>query len=100
MAWARMKSIERLMLTRTGASLQIDAIHTRAICDEIGDRLRDVLDRELSRELPPRLRDLMARLAKADNMASPSIAPSLDEMMIQPAPVAFAETRAGSIVAT
>jgi hypothetical protein len=76
------------MLTRTGASLQIDAIHARAICDEIGDRLRNILDRELSHELPPRLRDLMAQLAKADNTASPSIAPSLDEMM-QPAPVAL-----------
>jgi hypothetical protein len=71
------------MLTRTGASLQIDAVHTRAICDEIGDRLRDVLRCQVSHELPPRLQDLMEQLAKADETVSPSIAPSLDEMISQ-----------------
>jgi len=74
------------MLTRTGASLQIDAVHTRAICDEIGDRLRDVLRCQVSHELPPRLQYLMEQLAKADAAVSPSIAPSLDEMMISQMP--------------
>jgi hypothetical protein len=71
------------MLTRTGAGVQIDAVHARAICDEIGDRLRDVLRRQISHELPPRLRYLMEQLAKADLQASPSIVPSLDEMICQ-----------------
>ncbi len=68
------------MLTMTGAGMQIDSIHARAICDEIGDRLRTVLRRSADQDLPPRLRDLMEQLAKADDEASPSIAPSLDEM--------------------
>lgn len=78
------------MLTRTGASLQIDAVHTRAICDEIGDRLRDVLRCQVSHELPPRLQDLMEQLAKADETVSPSIAPSLDEMISQGPPTPHA----------
>ena len=71
------------MLTMAGASLQIDTIHARAICDEIGERLRTILRRDVGHDLPPRLRDLMEQLAKADAETSPSIAPSLDEMMPQ-----------------
>jgi hypothetical protein len=76
------------MLTRTGAGLQIDAVHTRAICDEVGERLRAML--KDSHELPPRLRDLMERLARLDDEASPSIVPSLDEMTtaLHPEPLA------------
>jgi hypothetical protein len=81
------------MLTRTGATLQIDAVHARAICDEIGDRLRDVLRRQVSHELPPRLQYLMEQLAKADEEVSPSIAPSLDEMMISQEPPALHHER-------
>jgi hypothetical protein len=89
------------MLTRTGASLQIDAVHTRAICDEIGDRLRDVLHRQVSHELPPRLQYLMEQLAKADEEVSPSIAPSLDDMMISRGPPALHhETIAASLVSS
>jgi hypothetical protein len=74
--------IERLMLTMTEAGLQIDTIHARAICDEIGERLRTVLRRDAGQDLPPRLRDLMEQLAKADGEASPSIVPSLDDMLM------------------
>jgi hypothetical protein len=74
--------IERLMLTMTGAGLQIETIHARAICDEIGERLRTVLRRDVGDDLPPRLRYLMEQLAKADDEASPSIVPSLDEMLM------------------
>jgi hypothetical protein len=72
------------MLTMTGAGLQIDTIHARAICDEIGERLRTVLRRDVDHghDLPPRLRYLMEQLAKADEVASPSIVPSLDEMLM------------------
>ena len=69
------------MLMMTGADLQIDTIHARAICDEIGERLRGILCRETDRDLPPRLRYLMEQLVKADDEASPSIVPSLDEML-------------------
>ena len=68
--------------------MQIDSIHARAICDEIGERLRCILRRDTGHDLPPRLRCLMEELAKADNEPSPSIVPSIEEMqMPQPAAV-------------
>jgi hypothetical protein len=79
---------ERLMLTMTGAVLQIDTSHTRAICDEIGDRLRGFLRCQANNELPLRLRDLMEQLARIDDVPSPSIAPSLDEMLSPENPIA------------
>jgi hypothetical protein len=57
--------------------MTLDHIHCRAICDEIGDRLRDVLDREVS-EMPVRLLMLVDELAQLDH--GPSIVPSIDEM--------------------
>jgi hypothetical protein len=39
---------------RNAAELMIDSTHCRAICDEIGERLRDIIKREAS-EVPPRL---------------------------------------------
>lgn len=59
--------------------LQLDSSHCRAICDEIGARLRVILDRETT-AMPPRLQVLMLRLAAQELSASPSIAPSLEEM--------------------
>jgi len=59
--------------------LQIDSTHCRAICDEIGERLRILLDRDTT-ALPPRLQVLMLRLAAQELAASPSIAPSIDDM--------------------
>jgi hypothetical protein len=70
------------MLTMTGVNMQIDAVHSREICAEIGDRLREILRREAS-ELPPRLQHLMARLAEADRETSPSLVPSLEDMLRQ-----------------
>lgn len=69
------------MLARNGKSVEIDAVHSRAICEEIGDRLREVLRREVGSELPPRLHDLMERLARADHSAAPSIVPSLEDVV-------------------
>jgi hypothetical protein len=57
-------------------NLQIDNTHCRAICDEIGERLRVILDRETT-ALPPRLQVLMLRLAAQDLGGSPSIVPSI-----------------------
>ena len=65
------------------SKLRIDSSHCRAICDEIGDRLRIMLDREAS-ALPPALQVLLLRLAAQDLASSlsiaTSIAPSIDGM--------------------
>jgi hypothetical protein len=71
----------------TQNELKIDSCHCRAICDEIGDRLRAMLDREIP-AMPLRLRLLMDRLAEQDSELAPSIAPSMDDMVWQPVPVA------------
>lgn len=65
---------------------QIDSSHCRAICDEIGERLRMILDRAAA-PLPPRLQWLMERLAERDLARAPSIAPAIDDMVpeLQPA---------------
>jgi hypothetical protein len=57
---------------------QIDSTHCRAICDEIGERLRVILDRETTTALPARLQVLMLRLAAQDLAGSPSIVPSIE----------------------
>lgn len=70
------------MLTRMDARSRIDAVHARAICDEIGERLSFMLRRpSASHELPPRLQDLMDQLARLDDEPSPSIVPALDDML-------------------
>ena len=61
----------------SSTAMTLDHIHCRAICDEIGDRLRDVLGREVS-EMPVRLLMLVDELAQLDH--GPSIVPSIDEM--------------------
>ena len=69
----------------TLSRLQIDSLHCRAICDEIGDRLREILKQEVL-EIPPRLLASIDKLAKLeiDDLTqlerAPSIAPSGDEM--------------------
>jgi hypothetical protein len=52
--------------------------HARAICEEIGARLRYAL-RDDYADLPPRLRELMRRLAELDCEA-PSLVPTIEEM--------------------
>jgi hypothetical protein len=63
----------------TPNQLLIDSSHCRAICNEIGDRLRIMLEREAT-ALPWRLQVLMLRLAVQDLARSPSIVPSVDDM--------------------
>ena len=65
-----------------GHELQLDSTHCRAICDEIGERLRLVLDREAS-PLPPRLQLLMARLIEQDLVQAPPIVPAIDDLVWQ-----------------
>jgi hypothetical protein len=69
------------MSSQKALPLQIDSGHCRAICDEIGDRLRIVLDKEAA-EVPQRLRMLIDRLAKIDDVPAPSIVPAMDDMIV------------------
>jgi hypothetical protein len=71
------------MPRREALQLKIDSGHCRAICDEIGDRLRVVLDREAG-ALPPRLQMLIDRLAELDREQAPSIVPAMDDMVAWP----------------
>ena len=76
-----------------GNELQLDSSHCRAICDEIGERLRMVLDREAA-PLPPRLQVLMLRLVEQDMAQAPAIAPAIDDMVWEMGPT---EQEPGSI---
>src|SRR6266852_8551730 len=72
--------LDLVMSKKNAADIRIDHIHSRAICDEIGERLRQALKRE-SVGLPPRLQLLVDRLAELDGAAAPSIVPSFDDML-------------------
>ena len=63
--------------------VRIDSVHSRAICDEIGERLRTIL-RPTAAGLPARLQILIDRLANQDRQLAPSIVPELDDMVWQP----------------
>ena len=63
--------------------LQIDSSHCRAICDEIGERLRFMLDRTAT-TLPPRLQVLMLRLAAQDLAGSASRAAEVNGLRHEP----------------
>jgi hypothetical protein len=62
------------------ATIPIDDDHARAIYDEIGERLRVWLKRDMSSSLPPRLQQLIDQLAATDHDGAPSIVPSLDDI--------------------
>jgi hypothetical protein len=70
-----------IMSSRDALQLHIDSGHCRAICDEIGDRLRIALDREAS-AIPPRLQMLLDRLAALERADAPSIVPAMDDMKV------------------
>lgn len=73
------------MPKQNAASLNLDHAHCRAICDEIGDRLRLIMKPAVS-DIPPRLLYLIGKLAELENIAlarldfAPSIVPSVDDM--------------------
>ena len=69
------------MSSQKALPLQIDSGHCRAICDEIGDRLRILLDKEPG-EIPQHLRLLLDRLAELDSpQPAPSIVPAMDDVI-------------------
>jgi hypothetical protein len=61
------------------AMVALDSTHSRAVCDEIGERLRDVLGRDAA-EIPSHLRRLVDRLAELERVPAPSIVPEIDHM--------------------
>jgi hypothetical protein len=65
------------MAKPTAVHLAIDPVHCRAICEEIGERLRYLLKREMS-DIPLPLLILLDKFA--DLEFAPSIVPSMDEM--------------------
>jgi hypothetical protein len=69
------------MLSQKALPLQIDSGHCRAICEEIGDRLRILLDKDAG-EVPQRLRILIDRFAELDGVPAPSIVPAMDDMIV------------------
>jgi hypothetical protein len=71
------------MSSQQPQSLQIDHEHCRAICDEIGERLRLIFKPEAA-ELPERLSRLLQRLAEMEHEPAPSIVPSMGDMVSWP----------------
>lgn len=64
-------------MMRDHHQIHLDHTHCRAICDEIGERLRAIMGRELA-EMSPRLRSLFDRLHELDHIPSPGIVPLLE----------------------
>jgi hypothetical protein len=60
-------------------NVRLDHTHCRAICDEIGERLREILGQE-SANIPPSLRRLMGRLDELEYVPSPGIVPLIEDM--------------------
>jgi hypothetical protein len=74
------RTIERrAMSNRNATSPAPGHTHYRAICDEIGERLRDILKPDLS-GIPPRLLVLLDKLAELEH--APSIVPCINEMCL------------------
>ena len=74
--------LDLVMSKKNAADMQIDHMHSRAICDEIGERLRQAIRQE-SVGLPPQLQLLVNRLAELDGAAAPSIVPCFEDMLPQ-----------------
>jgi hypothetical protein len=69
------------MSSQKALPVQLDSGHCRAICDEIGDRLRILLDKEAG-AIPQQLRVLIDRFAELDGEQTPSIVPAMDDMTV------------------
>jgi len=67
------------MSSHISLSPQLDSTHCQAICEEVGERLRILLDREAP-ELPQHLRSLLARFAELEHVQAPSIVPAMGDL--------------------
>src|ERR1700712_73470 len=85
------------MPRRNSETLALDHAHCRAICDEIGERLRQVLKPE-SLGIPQRLLMLLERLAELEQ--PPSIVPSIEEMTFQRCPETSTRSTGPALFAT
>ena len=59
-------------------AIRIDTKHCRAICDEVGERLRQHLDRNLT--APPQKILALLRELELSESEAPSIVPSFEDM--------------------
>lgn len=65
------------MATRLNAAdVHLDRLHSNAVTQGIGERLRDALNRELP-DMPQRLSELINRLPELDRN-SPSLVPDIE----------------------
>ncbi|EKS39616.1 MAG: hypothetical protein ACJAVZ_002903 [Afipia broomeae] len=66
------------MPTRLNApDVPLDHIHSEAVWQGIGERLRDSLNREKT-DIPQRLGSLIARLPELDGETAPSLVPDME----------------------
>jgi hypothetical protein len=61
-------------------AVRITSKHCRAICDEVGERLRQYLDR--SATAPPQKIMALLRELELSELQAPSIVPSLEDMIV------------------
>ena len=73
-------------MSAPASSVQLDSVHCRAICEEIGYRLGEGLRGKIP-EVPPRLEGLLEQLRLQDLQLAPSLAPSLEDLAPLEAPV-------------
>jgi hypothetical protein len=55
-------------------NINLDLSHSRAMCTEIGERLREILARDKT-ELPAQIENRLSRLRELEDDDSPSIIP-------------------------
>jgi hypothetical protein len=60
-------------------NLRLDHTHCRAICDEIGERLREIMGQE-SANIPLSLRRFIGQLDELEYVPSPGIVPLIEDM--------------------
>jgi hypothetical protein len=66
------------MATRLNAAdVHLDHLHCEAVLQGIGEKLRDMLNRETP-DMPQRLRALIARLPELDGEKAPSLVPEME----------------------
>lgn len=61
-------------------TIELDHLHSTAVCQGVGERLRDALSREAP-DLPQHLRTLIDRLPELDRENTPSVVPDADKMI-------------------
>jgi hypothetical protein len=62
------------MTARPAPPVEIDSVHSAAICKEVGQRLDLYFRKEIS-DTPPELKQLLLRLRELDRGDAPPVAP-------------------------